>query len=153
MLMLSYGQSLCSFCSQMLSGFLDTCICSPPLAVLHSSELLFIVFFVLFHYIWSSCSISFHPFFLAHSGPLIGFSAFSSLSLNNIMSSANLKLLSFTPLMFLLTLMFILLEISSSVAVNITGDNVSPWRTPFMILVFHLAFLLLSVLFLLCMFL
>ena len=41
------------------------------------------------------------------------------------MSSANLRLLSPTPLMLIPVSMFILMKIFSTAAVNITGDNVS----------------------------
>ena len=139
--MLSYSQSLCSFRAQMLSVFLDACIRSSPLAVLYLSELLSTAF-LLFHYTWSkfsSYSVSFHPSFLAHSG-LLRFLSLSTLSANSIMSSANLKLFSLTPLMIMPALMFILLKISSTAVVNVTGDNVSPWRTPFMILIFSFNF-------------
>ena len=47
-------------------------------------------------------------------------------SSNSMMSSANLRLLSLTPLMLIPALMFILMKIFSTAAVNITGDNVSP---------------------------
>ena len=49
--------------------------------------------------------------------------SFSSLSADNIRSSANLRLLSLTPLMLNPALMFVLLKISSAADVNVTGDK------------------------------
>ena len=124
-------------------------ICSPTiirriLGLLLATSLHMILVFFLF---------SFTPslFPLLFRASIVSFS-FSSLSANSIMSSANPKLFSLTPFMLIPASMFILLKIFSTAAANITGDNVSPWWTPFMILIVHWAFLFLIVLFLRCMF-
>ena len=59
---------------------------------------------------------------------------------NRMISSANLKLFSVSPLMLRPVSMFTLLNISSTADVNMTGDSVSPCRTPFMMLIFLLSF-------------
>ena len=61
-----------------------------------------------------------------------------------MISSANSGLVSRTPLVFIPAVMFILMEISSKTAVNLTSDNMSPWQTPFMILIFALSFSVLT---------
>ena len=65
---------------------------------------------------------------------------FYSLVLSQCSTTGYVRLLSLTPLMLIPASMFILLKISSTAVVNITGDIVSPWRTPFMIFIFPPSF-------------
>ena len=133
----------------MLPIFLNTCIQSPPLTVLRLSSLLFFFYSSPPHYTWwwfSFYLASFHLSFLRCSDLPVYLSVSLHFQENSIISSANLRLFSLTPLMLIPSSVFILLKISSTAAVNITGDNVSPWRTNSWSLSFHWAFLLLLVL-------